>query len=756
MGPEDDNEGSGGGAPVVATDLMPAAYEFARATPGVEYYVDRSFVFTSVPPAFHNWLLIRTANEDKSVTAASAISFTLSAMTTVAIAYDRRATSLPGWLADWEDASAGLSTSDGPSSPLPIRTKRLGPGQVNLGGNLSDGAVGAGSMYVILIEDGDESAIRDRHVADVRVSPSSVTLDEGTAAALRATAYDQSGNPFSALPTGKSWSWSSSRTEVASVDGSGLVSALSVGSARIDATVDGVTGSGTVTVRSRSSSGSDPELPRTFIDTQYRQPSGGTIQVNAGGNLQNALNDAQPGDQIVLQAGASFEGSFTLPAKSGSEWIVIRSSASDAQLPPAGTRIDPSYAGVLPKIVATGDAPALRTAAGAHHYRIIGVEFTVRSSVTLNYGIVNLGNGGGTQNSLDLVPHDIILDRVYVHGHSNLNVSRCVGLNSAMTAVIDSYLSECHARGFDSQAIGGWNGPGPFKIVNNFLAGSGENIIFGGADPSISNLTPSDIEIRRNHFYKPPSWRGVWTVKNLFELKNAQRLLIEGNVFENTWPDAQTGWAIIWKSENQSGGAPWSVTQDVTFRYNIIRNVSSGLDISASGSGYHNDTPTSRVKIHDNLFDRLGSNSDFGGGGRLFMLLNDHRDVKIIHNTGFGVHSIIVAEGPAASGFRFLDNIVWKGGYGIFGTGTGEGIPTLEHYMPGYIVQGNVLIRANASNYPAGNYFPADMDSVGFVNWPDGDYRLGANSPYKDAATDGLDPGADIEAVLAATSGVVH
>src|SRR5690606_23447694 len=93
--------------------------------------------------------------------------------------------------------------------------------------------------------------------------------------------------------------------------------------------------------------------------------------------------------------------------------------------------------------------------------------------------------------------------------------------------------------GNDSQAIAGWNGPGPFKIVNNYLEGAGENIMFGGATPRIEGLVPADIVIRGNHFHKPlrwrigdPSYEGIpWSVKNLFELKNARRVVIDGNIF---------------------------------------------------------------------------------------------------------------------------------------------------------------------------------------------------------------------------------
>ena len=38
-----------------------------------------------------------------------------------------------------------------------------------------------------------------------------------------------------------------------------------------------------------------------------------------------------------------------------------------------------------------------------------------------------------------------------------------------------------HAIGADSRAISGWNGPRPFKVVNNCLEGAWERLIFGGA-----------------------------------------------------------------------------------------------------------------------------------------------------------------------------------------------------------------------------------------------------------------------------------
>src|SRR5215470_2074507 len=87
----------------------------------------------------------------------------------------------------------------------------------------------------------------------------------------------------------------------------------------------------------------DPEGPRVFLNTDYVAPTGQTIAVNAGGDLQSALDQAQPGDVVLLQAGATFKGNFVLRDKNGAGWITIRTSTSDQNLPP-GTRVTPNSA----------------------------------------------------------------------------------------------------------------------------------------------------------------------------------------------------------------------------------------------------------------------------------------------------------------------------------------------------------------------------------------------------------------------------
>lgn len=333
--------------------------------------------------------------------------------------------------------------------------------------------------------------------------------------------------------------------------------------------------------------------------------------------------------------------------------------------------------------------------------------------------------------------------------------------------MIDSHLSDFKEVGADSQALCGWNGPGPFKIVNNYLEGAGENIMFGGADPSIKGLVPSDIEIRRNHIAKPLTWKighpsyagTAWTVKNLLELKNARRVLIEGNLFERSWPHAQIGFAVQFTVKNQSGGAPWSVVEDITFRHNVVRSSGSGINILGRDLTYAiGSQQTARILIRNNLLIDIGS-SLWGGDGRLFQVLEGAKNVVIEHNTARHSGITLITEGAQCLGFVHRYNIAPHNAYGVKGTGAAVGLGTLVQYFPGALFVGNVLTGqpTAATSYPSGNFFPATFEEVGFMDLPRGDYRLASSSSFRGAAG-GSDIGVDLNALDLAmgTLGVSH
>ena len=500
-----------------------------------------------------------------------------------------------------------------------------------------------------------------------------------------------------------------------------------------------------------------PELPRIKVETNPVPPAGRVLSVAAGDNLQTALERARPGDVITLQAGATFVGPFTLPRKHGDGWVTIRTSAPDPSLPPPDVRVDPSYAGVMPKLEA-GSRAVIVTAPGAHHYRFVGIEIRPKPRASL-VNLVDLGTGEPTA---ELVPSHLIFDRCYLHGDAETGTRRGIAMNSRHTAVVNSYLADFKAIGADSQAIAGWASAGPFKIDNNYLEAAGENLLFGGGDPVIRDLTPSDIEIRGNHVSKPLRWkvgdpafaRVPWAVKNLFELKNARRVLVEGNLFEHNWAHAQAGFAIVFTVRNEDGGAPWSAVQDVTFVNNIVRRAGAGVNILGRDNN-HPSQPTERLLIANNLFDEIDG-ARWGGPGTLFQILDGTAHLTIEHNTAFQQGAIIVAEGRPHADFVYRNNLTPHNAAGIAGTGTGAGAATLSTYFPGSIVAGNVIAGGRASVHPPDNFFPVSLEMVGFVNRAGGNYRLTAASRYRRVGTDGRDPGVDLDALTTAVHGAAN
>jgi cellulose synthase/poly-beta-1,6-N-acetylglucosamine synthase-like glycosyltransferase len=408
----------------------------------------------------------------------------------------------------------------------------------------------------------------------------------------------------------------------------------------------------------------------------------------------------------------------------------------------------------MPKLTSAGDF-VVATDPGAHHYRFVGLEFAPKSGSFVS----TLIQFGDTEASAAAVPHHLIVDRCYVHGDARIGSRRGIALNARDAAVIDSYVSDFKEVGADSQAISGWNGPGPLKIANNYLEAAGENIMFGGADPKIQDLVPSDIEIVRNHLAKPLRWRkgdpsfeGVeWTVKNLFELKNARRVTVNGNLLEYNWPQAQNGFAILFTVRNQDGAAPWSTIEDVTFSNNLVRHVAAGINML----GRDDNNPSQqakRIAVRNNLFLDVGG---AWGHGRLFQLLDGVSGVTIDHNTAFQTGGILFGGDHAPHpGFAFQNNVVMFKENGVTGSSTGEGLDTLKRYFPDAAFRRNVIIGGPAGRYPAGNFFPAAPHDAGLTVPRDNDLQLSLGGRYSGAATDGRDPGADVEAIAKALDGL--
>jgi hypothetical protein len=353
-----------------------------------------------------------------------------------------------------------------------------------------------------------------------------------------------------------------------------------------------------------------------------------TVRV-AGGDLQAALDAARAGDIILLDPGATYVGNFVLNAKEGRAYVTVQTAIEGARVTGPDGRVDTSQADLLAKIRTPNAAPALRTAPGAGYWRLQFLEIHGSGGGDL----VRLGDGGAAQSRLDQVPEHFVIDRCYVHGDRRQGQKRGIALNSGRTMIVNSHFAHFGIPGQETQAIAGWNGPGPFVIENNYLEAAGVNLMFGGADPGIQGLVPANITIRRNHFAKRLEWRqdNRWVVKNLLELKSARHVTIEWNLLEYNWLHGQTGYAVVLKSWNQDGGAPWSIVEDVGIRYNVIRHVGSAFNIL--GRSYdHPAELTRRITIEHNLAYDVSARN-WGGHGRFLLVGDGAAELSVNHNT---------------------------------------------------------------------------------------------------------------------------
>lgn len=365
---------------------------------------------------------------------------------------------------------------------------------------------------------------------------------------------------------------------------------------------------------------------------------------------------------------------------------------------------------------------------------------------------INVGANGIT--TIDELPRDVTLVRVTAEGGPH-GGHRGFGLHG-----IDIKLLDCRATGFwengrDSQAIWINNGPGPYLIDGGYFEASGENIMVGGAlfgirDPAV---IPSDITIRNAHLKKPLEWKGGegrpkrGTVKNLFELKVGQRVLVENCLLENNWKDGQAGSAILIKADNQEGVTPWVVTRDVTFRRNVVRNSPDSYVVNIRG--IHPGTQTRRtanITFEHNLFVGITNGIQSGDGvDGLHVIRNTFLTIRgtFLNFYGTGVAEADEGEAteeeerpraverppavqdpqrapvepprrvpshrpPRSGHFRtpltFVGNVLHSGTYGIKGEGKASGIDSLEHYARVLDFSRNVIERGpRAIPYPPGN-----------------------------------------------------
>jgi hypothetical protein len=262
------------------------------------------------------------------------------------------------------------------------------------------------------------------------------------------------------------------------------------------------------------------------------------------------------------------------------------------------------------------------------------------------------------------------------------------------------------------------------------------------------------------------------------------------------------------------GQDPTAVVANITLRYNVITHASRGVGVFEVPSDCNDRaTGTNNISIHDDVLDDInGVNWNLSSGACCstsypWELLSDDptssnlHDISIVHTTALSlVTAAWVGDGPSfglaeqtsAGGtignLQVRDNISAAGlryaGKGVC-TGTNTALANLQCWSSTFCFDHNVLATttvgtfAGTANNPAwpgpgdspscsfattGQQLPTNYAAIGFANLNaanGGDYHLchsgtpGCNavSPYIGTASDGTDPGANINLVNQYTAG---
>jgi hypothetical protein len=159
-------------------------------------------------------------------------------------------------------------------------------------------------------------------VTSVSVTPASASVTAGQSVQLSATPKDGAGQTVA----GRTVTWASSNTSVATVSTSGQVRGVAAGTASVSATVDGVRGTSSITVQAVTSTDPAP-AERIGYYVAPNGSSGNNGSMSSPWDLASVLGGGkgvQPGDTVWVRGG-TYRGGFVNNLNgSSTRQIVIR------------------------------------------------------------------------------------------------------------------------------------------------------------------------------------------------------------------------------------------------------------------------------------------------------------------------------------------------------------------------------------------------------------------------------------------------
>ncbi len=428
-----------------------------------------------------------------------------------------------------------------------------------------------------------------------------------------------------------------------------------------------------------------PTLPQSWVNSHECEPVGGIYDntVMIPGNyaataagVNQALSDwAAAPDQswhVVIAGGTLISGSsssnaglIVVPVKAGATKCAvvdsstplpvgqtvcshgIQDSGLTPALPDAGVRnpgcTSPNDVASMYTLEQTSANPVIEFLSsstanptlGSNHVLFQNVEIRLQSSFALeNTSLVSIGHITSAQTMQSQAPAHVGLDRAYIHGYDTpqTKIRNGINWNCQWCWVTNTYIEKIRSPGAESHVMAESNAVGPVKIVHNWLEGASAGIFTGGGTPAILvNGVPDygrDFEIRRNRVtldmaYCPTGGVAAGVgVKNRLELKEAARVLVDGNIFENNCADGQAGSIVLLNVRSCSSGIACdnytSAVLDITVSNNLIRHSLSGMnfdgDSGGASAGVSVGIGGKRWSVVNNLIYDIGDKVKYSGG----------------------------------------------------------------------------------------------------------------------------------------------
>lgn len=492
------------------------------------------------------------------------------------------------------------------------------------------------------------------------------------------------------------------------------------------------------------------------------------------------------------------------------KWIVIRSDASDAELPPPGVRLTPDYCAagkcaILVNPVANVNPPT------SIQYFVTGGQDdgsvqTMAGNIWIGPGIEVTNATDPSQGTFGQLLHTFewdggwVFDRLYLHGNPTPQRWGGLGipsfeLDGQNIILRDSYIDNMtnwSATPHEGSSAVLSRGPGPNIIYNARIEGVGVPIHFDSSGGTFS--TRGDFSVIRSYFYASPTWMQggpqsdgfYYGMRQPLEFKAGFRDLVEGNIFDRDWVEDTPSSVFIACTSTDGEGVT-----DFLVRNNIFKHGPGISNFCVNTNGGHPQTiPPNRVRFTNNLAYDINLSYWVPGGG--FTAPNGWiwqgplggEDNVADHNTFVGttgrIPTFIRLSNTAAEGTQILNNFFYfdTATQGLSQEGT-VGPNNACNSLLGQNLQGcmltNSLIAKNVFGsvdstqaqingwWPAlTNHVPATPSSLTAIGWlslAGNDYRLSSTSDYRSGGsaptTDGKDMGVDMTALNNATGKVM-